>query len=93
MRAGCVLYRRKVWASVVVVLCICVLSQMLGVPFTLVGLLTSSDMLVESASEDFSLTPVVPEAGISGSSRIHAEFRPSLHLPVFVTSVFHPPQT
>lgn len=74
-------------------LCVCVLGQMLGMPVTLMGLLTSPDMLAESVSEDFSLTPVLPEPGILGSSRIHAEVQPSFYLPVFVTSVFHPPQT
>lgn len=78
--------------AVVVLLCFCVLAQMLGMPVTMLGLVTTSDMLVESVSEDFSLIPVVPEPGTSGPSHTQAEFQASLHFPVFVTSVFHPPQ-
>lgn len=89
---GCVFYQRYGLLSVVALLCVCVLAQMLGMPMTMFGLLTSSDMLVESVSEDFSLTPVVPQPGTLGSSHIHVIFQPSLHRPVFVTSVFHPPQ-
>lgn len=93
MKAIAVLSARSSRATVVVVLCVCVLSQMLGVPVTLVGLLASSDLLTETVSEDFSLTPIVPELGLSGASRSCVESQPSLHLPLYVTSVFHPPQT
>jgi hypothetical protein len=93
MKAIAVLSARSSRATIVMVLCVCVLSQMLGMPVTLVGLLASSDLLTETVSEDFSLTPIVPEPGILGSSRIGVEFQPSRHLPVYVNSVFHPPQT
>jgi len=93
MRIGCVSHHGYRLIFAVALLCVCVLGQMLGMPVTLIGLLTSSDMLVEPVSEDFSLIPVLPEPGIAGSSRTHAEVQSSLYLPVFVTSVFHPPQT
>ncbi|WHZ29606.1 MAG: hypothetical protein OJF51_004408 [Nitrospira sp.] len=93
MRVGCASHQGYKLIIAVAFLCMCVLGQMLGMPVTLIGLLTSSDVLAESVSEDFSLTPVLPEPEMPGSSRIHAEVRPSFYLPVFVTSVFHPPQT
>ena len=93
MRVGCASHQGHKLIITVAFLCVCVLGQMLGMPVTLIGLLTSPDMLAESVSEDFSLTPVLPEPGIPGSSRIHAEVQRSFYLPVFVTSVFHPPQT
>ncbi len=75
----------------VIFLCVCVLSQMLGMPVTLVGILASSDLLAETVSEDFSLTQVVPELLNSEPSRLDVIFQTSPHLPVFVTTVFHPP--
>jgi len=77
---------------VAVFLCICVLSLMLGTPISLSSLLISSDILTESVSEGFSVPPIVPEPGIPSAYRMPLEFQPSSHLPIFVTSVFHPPQ-
>lgn len=71
----------------------CILAQMLGAPITLSSLLVSSDLLSESVYEDFSLPSVVPEPGISVLSFSHAEFPSASYLPIFPTSVFHPPQT
>jgi hypothetical protein len=93
MKAVAVLSARGSRVAVVVFLCVCVLSQMLGMPVTLVGLLASSDLLTETVSEDFSLTSVVPEPGTFSSHRLHAELLPALYLPVFSTAVFHPPPT
>ncbi len=74
-------------------LCVCVLSLMLGTPISFASLLISAEILTESVSEGFSLPPIVPKPGVPGAYRIPVEFQPSLHLPVFVTSVFHPPQS
>ncbi len=79
--------------SVVALLSLCVFAQMLGMPVTMLGLVTSSDMLMESVSEDFSLAPDVLELGTSGLSHVRVEFQTAFHLPVLVTSVFHPPQS
>ena len=93
MRSGGVSDPNYGLLSVIVVLSFCVLAQMLGLPVTMLALVNSSDILMESVSEDFSLTSEVPELGLSVSSHIRAIIQPSVHLPVFVTSVFHPPQT
>lgn len=83
--------RSSLAGAVVLLLCVCVLSQMLGMPVTLVGILASSDLLTETVSEDLSLTPVVPEFEKSDPSRLDVIFQASPHLPVFVKTVFHPP--
>lgn len=84
-------YRDIGLASVALFLCVCVLAQMLGVPVTLVTLLTEADTLTESALEDPSLLPSVPEPERPSLLRFSVEFHPSIHLPVLATSVFHPP--
>lgn len=85
-------YCRMGLICVAAFLCICVLSLMLGVPISLSSLLISSDILTESVSEGFSVLPTVPKPGVPSAHRLSVEFQSSLHLPVFVTSVFHPPQ-
>jgi hypothetical protein len=66
---------------------------MLGAPITLLSLVTSTDALAESVSEeDFSLLPAVPEPELANPVRLERERQPSLHLLVLATSVFHPPQ-
>jgi len=79
-------------ACLVVLLCVCVVAQMLGAPVTLLGLL-NSDMLTESepVSEDFSALTPLPEPERPGLLRVVSEFRPVRQLPVLITSVFHPP--
>ena len=91
LHAWCARNRSIGSTCIVLFLCVCVVSQMLGAPVTLFSLMLSSDMLTESVSEDFSLPPTVPELGIPSRLRHYQEFHPTLQLPVFVTSVFHPP--
>ncbi len=78
--------------GVVVLLCLCVVTQMLGVPATLVDLL-NSDVLTKSepVSEDFSTPSPSPEPEWPRLSTFFRELCPVVHLPVLLTSVFHPP--
>jgi hypothetical protein len=85
-------YRAMGWVCVALFLCVCVLSQMLGAPVTMVNLFTSADLLTESVSEESSLPSTVLEPDTPGPFRFNSESQPPLHLRVFVTSVFHPPQ-
>ena len=78
-------------AVLIVFVCLCVVFQMLGVSVTLLGLLTQ-DTPVESLSEDFSIPPSIPEPGIPNRSRFHVENQSTRHVPIFSTTVFHPPQ-
>lgn len=80
-----------IYTALICFVCLCVLSQMLGAPVTLLNLLTS-DTPVELLSEDFSILPFTPVPGTSSRSTTHADFEPSYHIPIFSISVFHPPQ-
>ena len=71
--------------------CICVVSQMLGAPVTLIDLFTS-ETPAESLSEDFSIPPITPKPGTPSWFSLHVAFEPSFRIPIFSTSVFHPPQ-
>lgn len=79
--------------SVILILlvCLCVVFQMLGVPVTLLGLLMS-DAPVESFSEDFSIPPNTLEPSTPIRSHFTVESPYPRHLPGFSTLVFHPPQ-
>ena len=77
---------------VILFLCVCVLAQMLGMPITFFSLVSSADVFLESVSEDFSFPPTVPTPRTSNARISYSELQASPYLPVFVTSVFHPPQ-
>lgn len=85
-------YRVTAVGGFVVLLCVCVVLQMIGAPFTLLGL-GDSDIFTESEpmSEDFSALSPSPEPEQPRFFHLFTEFRPMRHLPVLLTSVFHPP--
>lgn len=76
----------------IILLCICVVTQMLGVPVTLIGLL-NADVLTKSEpiSEDYSTPSTVPEPGRPRLLTMVAELYPIPQFPVLATSVFRPP--
>ena len=59
-------------ACLIILLCICVVTQMLGVPVTLIGLL-NADVLTKSEpiSEDYSTPSTVPEPGRPRLGQLH----------------------
>ncbi len=73
---------------------LCVVTQMLGAPFTLLGLL-HSDLFtgLESISEDFSALSPSLESERPRFFRLFSKFRSVLQLPLLLTSVFRPPPT
>ena len=75
----------------ILLVCLCVVFQMLGAPVTLLDLLTS-DEPAESLSEGFSIPPSTPEPSTPNRSRFTVESPSSRHFPIFSTSIFHPPQ-
>lgn len=87
------MYRLMTYSSMYLAcfLCVCVLSQMLGMPVTLGSLLSSDDMLSQPTSEDFSLLPTLPKLEARSSSRPRSEIQTPRYVPVFVKSLFHPP--
>lgn len=78
----------------VLLLCVCVVTQMIGVPVTLVGVF-NSDMLenLEPESEDFSVLSASPKAEGPGLLSLLTVLRPTYHLPVLLASLFRPPST
>ena len=76
------------------VLCICVVTQMLGAPVTLIGLLTA-DVLAKSepVSEDFSSPSTLPEPGKPHLLSLLIQFRSMPQLPILPVSVFRPPSS
>jgi len=70
--------------------CICVVSQMLGTSVTLIDVLTS-ELPGESVSEDFSVPPVTPEPDLAAQARLYENLDPLQYLPILAISVFHPP--
>ncbi len=77
---------------VIVLLCFCVITQMLGVPVTLIGML-NADMLTKSdpVSEDFSALSTLAGPERPGLLSLIVERYSAPQLPVLPTSVFHPP--
>jgi hypothetical protein len=91
--ASCNLHRVTGVIYLILLLCICVVTQMIGLPVTLLGLLDYPDMLeeFESASEDFSvLSPSLAQERPSLLC-LFAEIQPVNYLPVLLASVFRPP--
>ena len=94
------MHRMISWASsyttglvcVIVLLCICVVAQMLGVPATLMDLL-NSDVLTKSEPVSEDLSALSPLTGPERPHLFHviAEFHSVHHRPILLISVFHPP--
>lgn len=84
-------FQRAGLAFLVVLICFCVVSQMLGTPTTFASLLTA-DTSMESVSEDFSIPQVMLEVGLTNCSLFSEKTDPSFYHPIFETLAFHPPQ-
>lgn len=89
-------FRCSCWSRgitcLILLLCICVVTQMLGVPVTLIGLLTADGLTkAEPVSEDFSTLSTLPEPGRPGILSLLIQFRSMSKLPVLPVSVFRPP--
>lgn len=93
MRIDCDSDQRYGVIIIVGFLCVSVFAQMLGMPGSLIDLVTHSVIAAAAISEDVSLTPLTLEPGTSELNRLRVFVQPALQLPVLVTSVFHPPQT
>ena len=77
--------------SVVLLLCFCIIVQMLGVPVTLLSAVVASDTLSMSVSEGFSVPPCAPQLSpvMEGLRLCDVLLKPQL--PLLPSSVFHPP--
>ena len=78
--------------SFVLLLCICVVVQMLGAPATLVDLLSSDALVkVEPVSEDHTTVSPSLESERPRLLTLVTESDSVLRLPILTTAVFHPP--
>ena len=72
-------------------LCICIMMQMLGVPVTLLHPAANSDALEASVLEGFSVPQSLPPLTLSPESGSIIEIQLSGQVPVFASVPFHPP--
>ena len=85
------LFRGRGLPIVVIVLCMCVLVQMLGVPVTLLTPGDLTESLAGSALEGFSVPSTCPQLAVSSEARLVAERPSSSRAPTFASTPFHPP--
>ena len=78
-------------AAVVLLLCFCIIVQMLGAPVTLLSAVVASDTLSMSVSEGFSVPPCPPQLTpvLEGQRLCDVLLTPQS--PLLPSSVFHPP--
>lgn len=81
----------KVCMAMVVLLCVFVMVQMLGVPMTLLNLAEAADTSAASVLEGFSVLPAVPQLAPSENAISMIDAQSSVQLPVFISAPFHPP--
>lgn len=75
----------------IMLLCVCVLVQMLGVPGTLLHPVDISDAAAASVLEGFSVPPALPQLALSSGSVLLADAHPLVHVPILASALFHPP--
>lgn len=77
--------------AIVMLLCLSILVQMLGVPFTLLNPLEAADTQSASILEGFSIPTSLPHLTPSFETDTATDAPPSVHLPVLASVLFHPP--
>lgn len=73
------------------VLCLCVIMQMLGVPVTLLSVEDSSDEFSRSVLEGFAVPQILSPLTLTPESIPVSEWPHSAHLLVLASQRFHPP--
>jgi len=82
---------RGVRTVVILLLCLSVIMQMLGVPSTLLSPALSLDTPGESVLEGFSIPPTVPQLILSSETVPVTDAQPSVPVPILAFALFHPP--
>jgi hypothetical protein len=77
--------------ALIMLLCLFVVVQMLGVPVTLLSPVEAADTLAAPVLEGFSVPPPVPKLTLSGQAESVLDSQPSVHTPVLASALFHPP--
>jgi len=81
----------KVCLAMVVLLCLCIVVQMLGAPMTLLVLEVAADAPAVSASEGFSIPSSLSQLTPSVDMVLATDEQPSTHVLVLASKLFHPP--
>lgn len=81
----------KVCRVFIMLLCVCITIQMLGVSATLLDPAKTFDALGASVLEGFSLPPSLPLLSPSSQSVPLADRLPLIHVPLLASALFHPP--
>ena len=83
--------RGTVCMAMVMLLCICIMVQMLGVPVTLLNPGWAAETLAVSVSEGFSVPSSLPQLALSVEMVPVTDAQLSVHVPVLASVLFHPP--
>jgi hypothetical protein len=75
----------------IMLLCACIVLQMLGVPGTMLNPVDISDQPAASVLEGFSLPPTLPQLALFAESVLVADVHPLVHVPILASALFHPP--
>lgn len=78
-------------SAFLIILCLCVLLQMLGVAATLLDPAGPADSFAPSALEGFSLPPTPPTLSSDSGMSMPLEGPLITHVPILLDSFFHPP--
>ena len=81
----------NVCMAMVILLCICIAVQMLGVPITLLNPEGAADTLTASTFEGFSVPSSIPQLEPSLETVPVTDAQPSIPVPVLASTLFHPP--
>ena len=81
----------KARMAMILLLSLCVLVQMLGVPVTLLNPMDVADTLADSVSEGFSVPSSRPQLTLSFKTISATDDQPSMHVLVLAAAMFHPP--
>ncbi|WP_455371260.1 hypothetical protein [Petrachloros mirabilis] len=81
----------RVVLSLVMLLCLCIVLQMLGVPTTLLSPVDAADALGASVLEGFSVLPALPQPELQIEICSVTDVHSSMHVPVLAFVHFHPP--
>ena len=77
--------------AMVMLVCLCVLIQLLGMPIILLSPLDAADHLATSFIEGFALPSSLPQPLRSIDSTPVTEVYLSVHAPILASAMFHPP--
>lgn len=77
--------------AMIMLVCLCVFMQLLGMPITLLNPIDPPDNLATSFIQGFALPSPLPQLMLSVKWIPVTEVQPSVHVPILASAMFHPP--